>query len=121
MRQFALYLALPVSYSFIVRVSFIVAHSAVEANKYVSAGTGYNVRVVECKLAASVLAKSLGIPVEKVNILVDIQRETGNSLPQCVALVEQHLHVEAYTRDELAQLLGLTVRHHSSSTAISAF
>jgi N-acetylgalactosamine kinase len=91
-------------------VSFIVAHCAVEANKYVSAGTGYNVRVVECKLAAALLAKKLGLQSDKVNILVDVQRESGATLAQCVEFVEKHLHQEAYTREELATALELSVR-----------
>ncbi len=42
-------------------VSFVIAASGVEANKYATLGSGYNMRVVECRLAAVLLGKALGI------------------------------------------------------------
>jgi N-acetylgalactosamine kinase len=90
--------------------SFIVAHSLVEANKYLSADTGYNMRVVECKLAAALLAKASNLNINDVKILVDIQTLTKSSLGGCIDLVKKHLHQEPYTRAELANLLGLSVR-----------
>jgi galactokinase len=42
-------------------VSFVIAASGVEANKYATHGSGYNMRVVECRLAAVLLGKALGI------------------------------------------------------------
>jgi N-acetylgalactosamine kinase len=88
--------------------TFIVAHSLVEANKYLSADTGYNMRVVECRLAAALLAKALNL--NDVKILADVQKQSHASLAGCIEYVQKHLHKEPYSRSELATLLGISVR-----------
>ena len=42
--------------------TFVVANSLAESKKAVTADTCYNLRVVECRLAAIVLAIQLGLP-----------------------------------------------------------
>ena len=42
------------------RLSWVVSNSLVESHKKATAATNYNLRVVECRLAAQLLAKRLG-------------------------------------------------------------
>ncbi|KAG6574574.1 galactokinase [Phytophthora cinnamomi] len=55
-------------------VTFVVANSLVVAEKAVDAATRFNKRVVECALAAKMIAKKAGIDDwRKMNRLVDVQ------------------------------------------------
>ena len=47
---------------------FVIANSLVDADKYITAGSCYNKRVVECRLAARVLAGYLNL--DKVGCFV---------------------------------------------------
>jgi N-acetylgalactosamine kinase len=89
--------------------TFFVANSLVEANKYVSADTNYNMRVVECRLGAVVLAKCLNINWRKVRRLIDVQTLGNFTLEQLVEFVKKHLHPEPYTKSEIASILGISV------------
>jgi len=89
-------------------VSFVISSSLVEANKYATLGSGYNMRVVECRLAAVVLSKTLGVKEwEKVRILYDVQKKTQKNLDQLIADVEQHLHKQKYSVEEISEILQL--------------
>ncbi|KAI5073264.1 hypothetical protein GOP47_0011277 [Adiantum capillus-veneris] len=94
--------------------SFVIAHSLAESRKAVTAATNYNNRVVECRLAAIVLAVKLGTSpkeaISTVRTLSDVEglcvsfaATQGSSDP--VLAVEQHLHEEPYTAAEIEGLL----------------
>eukprot|EP01087_Luapelamoeba_hula_P009299 TRINITY_DN2399_c0_g1_i1.p1 TRINITY_DN2399_c0_g1~~TRINITY_DN2399_c0_g1_i1.p1 ORF type:complete len:517 (-),score=75.24 TRINITY_DN2399_c0_g1_i1:121-1644(-) len=93
-------------------ISFVIGSSLIEANKYATAQSGYNMRVVECRLAAVILGKKLGHDWAHIRRLIDVQ--TGGkgsplSLEQLLAAVEEHLHPEAYFLPEIASLLELGI------------
>lgn len=90
--------------------AFVIANSLVEANKYVSAGSCYNKRVVECRLAARLLCHAAGIDKEgTLRRLGEVQAALGKTLPEMEALVDSTLHAAAYTKDELASILAIGI------------
>ncbi|KAH7433627.1 hypothetical protein KP509_07G078400 [Ceratopteris richardii] len=110
--------------------SFVIAHSLAESKKAVTAATNYNNRVVECRLAAMVLAVKLGMTpkeaISTVRTLSDVEglcvsfaASLGSSDP--VVAVEQYLHEEPYTIIEIEGLLSesLTDIMSDSSTSLS--
>ncbi|ELU08263.1 hypothetical protein CAPTEDRAFT_220087 [Capitella teleta] len=86
--------------------AFVIANSCVEMNK--GATDHFNIRVAECRLATQVLAKSLSLPTDQVKKLSDVQLKSGRRLSEMISFVEEVLHVAPYTRQEIADLLGLT-------------
>lgn len=86
--------------------SFVVANSCVEMNK--ASTSHFNTRVVECHIAAKVIAKSQGCKFKKRLRLSDVQAMLGLQLPQMVEMVQNVLHPEQYTRAELCQVLEMT-------------
>ncbi|KAK2565531.1 N-acetylgalactosamine kinase [Acropora cervicornis] len=54
----------------------------VEMNKSVTAGTHFNARVVECRLAAKVLAKVSSLDWKKVCRLSEVQEEILKTLEE---------------------------------------
>ncbi|XP_064481578.1 N-acetylgalactosamine kinase-like isoform X2 [Ornithodoros turicata] len=85
--------------------TFVVANSCVEMNK--AATSHFNTRVVECHLAAKLIAKSQGLNYEKKLQLADVQAMLKTPLEEMVALVQNVLHPEPYKRSELCQLLQM--------------
>lgn len=57
---------------------FVISNSCVTANKYVSAGSCYNKRVVECRAAAMVLASLSGLD-EVLNSMTRTSDSDGHS------------------------------------------
>jgi galactokinase len=107
--------------------TFLVSQSFVAADKHVAAPKHYNLRVVECTLAAVVLAKMhdvklnpdsspLGLSLR--NLQEEIMRKEGrlNQAPEeqlaaMISVVENNLDKQdGYTRDELADMLGMSVQ-----------
>ena len=83
---------------------FVISNSLVQANKVAFAS--YNVRVVECRLASMVVAKTKNL--ESTRKLLQLQTALGLSLEQMAAVVSSCLHQEAYTRQEICSLLKVT-------------
>lgn len=94
--------------------SFVVANSLTESKKAETASTNYNNRVVECRLAAMVLAVKLGMSLEEartsVNTLSDVEglcvkyaSAHGSSSP--VVAVEKFLHEAPYNTEEIEGIL----------------
>jgi len=96
---------------------FVIANSMVTSDKKVTAPRNYNLRVVECRLASVllnlILEKELKekekIPATEVTTLIKVQERFGQTLEEMLTHVKKHLHSPAYTREEVAGLLGITV------------
>ncbi|ERS95226.1 galactokinase [Sporothrix schenckii 1099-18] len=113
---------------------FLIAQSFVAADKFVTGPIHYNLRVVECTLAAAVLnarlnppgtrlpgdSAPLGISLHGFHETYFALQEQGGvpntprspkaQLQALVALVDKHLASEqGYTREEIASTLGVTV------------
>ncbi|OAY62544.1 Galactokinase [Ananas comosus] len=93
--------------------TFVIAHSLAESQKAVTAATNYNNRVVECRLAAIVLAIKLGMKsteaVSTVKTLSDVEGlcvsfagKHGSSDP--VLAVKEFLHEEPYTAEDIEKI-----------------
>lgn len=85
---------------------FVIANSCVEMNKAASAH--YNIRVVECRMAAKVLVKAGGLSWECVQLLKEAQEKLGLGLEEALERVEEVLHKHPYTRDEVCGILGIS-------------
>ena len=88
-------------------VDFIIANSLVESNKRVTAATNYNLRVVECRLAAKLLGKMTSMNHEIIHTLRDFQEACNLSLSECLDHVLLYLHKDLYTDHEICQLLEM--------------
>nr|XP_042132086.1 N-acetylgalactosamine kinase isoform X4 [Peromyscus maniculatus bairdii] len=86
---------------------FVIANSCVEANK--AASSHFNVRVMECRLAAKVLAKHKGLQWDKVLRLEEVQTKLGVSLQEMLLVTEDALHAEPYSREEICKYLGISL------------
>lgn len=109
-------------------VTFLVAQSFVAADKHATAPKHYNLRVVECTLAAVILAKlhdvilgsdssPLGFSLR--NLQEEIMRKQGRldqapdeQLAAMTSIAESMLDNEdGYTREDLARILGTSVKN----------
>ena len=96
---------------------FVIANTCVVADKHVTAPTNYNLRVVECRLASALLSKKLGIPLSQhgnMKELLDVYLDKHNKsllegFDDTLASVEKTLHKSAYSREEIAKELGMSV------------
>ncbi|GAQ79665.1 Galactokinase [Klebsormidium nitens] len=94
--------------------TFVIANSLTESNKAETAAVNYNMRVVECRLAAMVLGLRLGLPKQEVyaiNTLGEIEDMLSAAAPGLggegpLPAVEAHLKPEPYVAEELEELLG---------------
>jgi len=87
---------------------FFVANSLVESTKIITADTCYNMRVVECRLAAKILAKYLKLDWNKVSILKHVQDLGHFSLEQMIHHTKEFLHEQSFTRTEIASILAIS-------------
>ncbi|WOL05782.1 galactokinase [Canna indica] len=98
--------------------TFIIAHSLAESQKAVTAATNYNNRVVECRLAAIVLAIKLGMSSEEaisnVKTLSDVEGlcvsfagNHGSSDPGFA--VKELLKEEPYTAEDIEKITGASL------------
>ncbi|XP_016097081.1 N-acetylgalactosamine kinase-like [Sinocyclocheilus grahami] len=85
---------------------FVIANCCVEMNK--AASSHFNMRVVECRIATKMLAKARGLDWSRLLKLGDVQKELQVSLEQMLELVEEALHPEPYSRDEICKTLGIS-------------
>ncbi|KAB0796666.1 hypothetical protein PPYR_10800 [Photinus pyralis] len=85
---------------------FVIAHSLTRLNK--AATADFNCRVVECRLAAQLIAKHQGIDWFTVKTLSDLQSGLKGSLHTMIALVKKILHESPYTKEEIVDELKTT-------------
>ncbi|XP_036400290.1 N-acetylgalactosamine kinase [Megalops cyprinoides] len=86
---------------------FVIANCCVEMNK--AATSHFNIRVVECRIATKLLAKSRGLDWSRLLKLGEVQAELAASLEEMAQIVEEVLHPEPYSREEICQRLGITL------------
>lgn len=85
---------------------FVIANCCVEMNK--AATSHFNMRVVECRIATKMLAKARGLEWSRLQKLGELQTELKVSLEKMQELVEDVLHPEAYSREEICKTLGIS-------------
>ncbi|XP_029009053.1 N-acetylgalactosamine kinase [Betta splendens] len=85
---------------------FVISNCCVEMNK--AASSHFNIRVVECRIATKVLAQAKALDSSKLLKLAQVQTELGASLEEMLGLVEEVLHPEPYSREEICRVLGIT-------------
>ncbi|BFY98274.1 hypothetical protein BsWGS_01314 [Bradybaena similaris] len=90
--------------------SFVVCNSLAEMNK--AATPHFNIRVVECRIAAQILAKSgksqSGIKWRDIKRLGELQNRLGVGLDQMLDLVNSKLHTEPYSKTEVCNILEVS-------------
>lgn len=85
---------------------FVISNCCVEMNK--AASSHFNIRVVECRIATKMLAQARGLDSSRLLKLVQVQTELKASLEEMLALVDEVLHPEPYSREEICKALGVT-------------
>ena len=87
--------------------TFVVANTLEEKNK--AASNDFNTRVVECRIAAKILAKKLlaGDEWRELVKLKDVQEHVGVAISQMVDKVDAVLHQEDYTAAEVMDILQI--------------
>ncbi|XP_035013542.2 N-acetylgalactosamine kinase [Hippoglossus stenolepis] len=85
---------------------FVISNCCKEMNK--AASSHYNIRVVECRIATKMLAQARGLDPSKLLKLSEAQKELRASLEEMLALVDEVLHPEPYTREEICKVLHIT-------------
>ena len=91
---------------------FVISNSYYQAPKAVTAAKGYNLRVVEGRLAVKMVAKALGLPnaIDMTTIL-QLQQAAGNkSFSEMAELFKAHLHEGVYTTEEIEKILGVPLK-----------
>jgi len=86
---------------------FVICHSLAEANK--AASSHFNCRVMECRLAAKVLARLHGVEHSRITRLADIQSALNKTLPEMALEVQRCFHDDPYDKEEIAKLLDISV------------
>ncbi|KAG8201433.1 hypothetical protein JTE90_024306 [Oedothorax gibbosus] len=93
-------------------VVFIVSNSCVAMNK--AATSQFNTRVIECKLAAKVLAKKFGFAWQDVEKLAEIPILLGKDVSDMKALVKKTLPQKTYSKSDLCSILNITAKEFPS-------
>uniref|UniRef100_A0A8C5EQ27 Galactokinase 2 n=1 Tax=Gouania willdenowi TaxID=441366 RepID=A0A8C5EQ27_GOUWI len=91
---------------------FVISNCCLEMNK--AASSYFNIRVVECRIATKMLAKARGLDFSRFLKLAQVQTELKASLKEMLLLVEEMLHVEPYSREEICKVLGITMEQFSA-------
>lgn len=85
---------------------FVISNCCVEMNK--AATSHYNIRVVECRIATKILAQARRLDSSRLLKLAQVQTELKASLEEMLALVDEVLHPEPYSREEICKALCIT-------------
>ncbi|XP_029289333.1 N-acetylgalactosamine kinase [Cottoperca gobio] len=91
---------------------FVISNCCVEMNK--AASSHFNIRVVECRIATKVLAQARGLDSSRFLKLVQVQTELKASLEEMLTLVDEVLHPEPYSREEICKVLNVTSEQFST-------
>lgn len=98
-------------------VAFVISNCCVEANK--AATSHFNTRVVECRIASQIIAKSKGLKWQDFKRFADVQKALGLTLEDAISIVKEILHPEPYTKEEVCGILGVTA-DELAETSLSA-
>ncbi|VDI51374.1 N-acetylgalactosamine kinase [Mytilus galloprovincialis] len=98
-------------------VVFVISNSCVELNK--AATSHFNIRVVECRLASQIIAKTKGLKWREFKRFADVQKALGLTLDEAVNVVKEILHQEPYTKEEVCGILEVTA-DELAQTSLSA-
>ncbi len=91
-------------------VVFVVANTLVSSEKAAS-DSQYNLRVVECRLAAQVIAKVKGgMDWRKIQTLRQLSNSLGVPPSKLTDIVSDCLHEHSYTQGEICDKLGISVQ-----------
>ena len=96
---------------------FIISNTLASAGKVVTAASGFNLRVVEGRLAAKVVASKLSIDQAGINTLKDLHEAMSDAgaggndvkLQGMQRICAFQLHEEPYTAEEITELLGVEI------------
>ncbi|XP_022048630.2 N-acetylgalactosamine kinase [Acanthochromis polyacanthus] len=91
---------------------FVISNCCVEMNK--ASTSHYNIRVVECRIATKMLAKAKGLESSRLLKLAQAQTELKASLEEMLTLVDEVLHPEPYSREEICKVLDITLEQFSA-------
>ncbi|CAG5957859.1 unnamed protein product [Menidia menidia] len=91
---------------------FVISNCCKEMNK--AASSHYNIRVVECRIATKMLAKARGVDPGNLLKLAQAQVALKASLEEMLALVDEVLHPEPYSREEICKVLCITEEQFST-------
>jgi N-acetylgalactosamine kinase len=86
--------------------AFVVANCCRDMNK--AASPKYNERVVECRIAAQILAKTLGFDWSTIRTLGQLQTRADKPLKDLLDLVDKYLPMAIYSREDVCRLLDIT-------------
>ncbi|XP_008288980.1 N-acetylgalactosamine kinase [Stegastes partitus] len=92
--------------------AFVISNCCVEMNK--AATSHYNIRVVECRIATKMLAKAKALESSRLLKLAQVQVELKASLEEMLTLVDEVLHPEPYSREEICKMLDITSEQFST-------
>lgn len=94
---------------------FVISNSFYQAPKAVTAATGYNLRVVEGRLAAKIVAKSFDLPnYLDYTSLQDLQHDLGDkTLEEMQSIMKERLHAEPYTTEEVESILNTPLKQET--------
>lgn len=82
---------------------FVIANSLTKANK--AATSDFNHRVIECRLACRILAKSANQPWQEIERFAVLQKQLDISLEEFESFANRILNQEMYTRDDIINIL----------------
>eukprot|EP01083_Nonionella_stella_P112664 331729_1 len=112
-------------------IFWVISDSRVSSHKRHTAVTNYNLRVVECRLAAQLVAKKLGVESwASIRTLSEAQQKAGLTLDEMFSASEKYLHGDNYSTDELQSdecfggelsslIQGLSHAHHVLANTLS--
>lgn len=89
---------------------FVISNSFFTAEKAVLAARGYNLRVVEGRVAAKLIAKAMKLPgYLEYKSLRDLQRDLNRDLAGMQELARKVLHEGSYSTSEIESILGVSM------------
>lgn len=84
---------------------FVIANSLTKANK--AATSDFNQRVIECRLACRILAKSANLPWKELERFATLQKRLQCSLEDFEGFADRILTQDLYSRDDIINLLNV--------------